>query len=254
MKECIKCKVPKQDSDFYVYEKYVDKTCSSCRALECEKRYYDRYKNDENYKAKKKEWSKNNKGYYDKWLAENKEYIQEYKRNYSKNYYEENKERLKEVRKNWRKNNVEKTRILSKRGYEKKKALDENFSKNKSQNFRNTPLGLLTNRIHAMLKRFLKKKDDNSLNILGWNKQEFFERVGVPEKDFHIDHKVPVSWFDLETPLNIICSLDNLQLLYKTDNQSKSNLYSTPITKEYYNHIKDYIKEEFLQKITYNEY
>lgn len=41
--------------------------------------------------------------------------------------------------------------------------------------------------------------------------------------EWHIDHRIPVSKFDPNTPIDIVNSLDNLQPLWAKDNLSKSN-------------------------------
>ena len=41
--------------------------------------------------------------------------------------------------------------------------------------------------------------------------------------EWHIDHKIPVSKFDKETPMSIVNNLNNLQPLWALDNLSKSN-------------------------------
>jgi len=39
--------------------------------------------------------------------------------------------------------------------------------------------------------------------------------------DWHIDHIIPVSYFDENTPVSVINALSNLQPLWKLDNLSK---------------------------------
>ena len=41
--------------------------------------------------------------------------------------------------------------------------------------------------------------------------------------EWHIDHRIPVSKFDKETPMSIVNSLSNLRPLWALDNLSKSN-------------------------------
>jgi hypothetical protein len=51
-----------------------------------------------------------------------------------------------------------------------------------------------------------------------------FELLKYTPEDFkNVDHIIPVSKFDKNTPLFIINSLDNLQPLWALENLSKSN-------------------------------
>jgi hypothetical protein len=82
-----------------------------------------------------------------------------------------------------------------------------------------------------------------------WNKECFTKKFGDIPKDYHIDHKIPVSWFLKHTPVNIINSLDNLQLLHKDENLKKSNRYCHNISIKFFEQIKSYISEFYIDQV-----
>ncbi len=110
-------------------------------------------------------------------------------------------------------------------------------------------------RINNLVHRTLNYKNEEKLklskNYLGWTKHSFIEKFGNIPKDYHIDHKVPVSWFLKHTPINIINSLDNLQLLYKDDNLKKSNKFCHPISMEFFEIVKNYISNFYIDRVIY---
>ena len=70
--------------------------------------------------------------------------------------------------------------------------------------------------------------------------------------NIEIDHKIPVTWFEIETPSNIINDLDNLHPLLIEDNRNKLNKYNSPITQHYYNKIIKHIKPIYKEQIKLN--
>jgi hypothetical protein len=110
-------------------------------------------------------------------------------------------------------------------------------------------------RINNLVHRTLNYKDEKKLKLsksyLGWTKYCFTEKFGVIPKDYHIDHKIPVSWFLKNTPINIINSLDNLQLLHKDDNLKKSNKFCHSVSIEFFEIVKSYISEYYINQIVY---
>lgn len=107
--------------------------------------------------------------------------------------------------------------------------------------------------INNLVWRTLHYKNEIKLKLskdyLGWTKNCFIQKFGSIPCGYHIDHKVPVSWFLKHTPINIINSLDNLQLLPAIENIKKRNNFSHPISKEYYDAISEYIDIFFINKL-----
>lgn len=109
----------------------------------------------------------------------------------------------------------------------------------------------INNLVHRTLNYKNEKKLKLSKNYLGWTKHCFIKKFGNIPKDYHIDHKIPVSWFLKHTPINIINSLDNLQLLYKDDNLKKRNKFCHPVSIEFFELVKSYISNFYIDRIIY---
>jgi hypothetical protein len=84
--------------------------------------------------------------------------------------------------------------------------------------------------LNNTLKRFNTKKEDKTINLLGYSASELKKHIeslfleGMSWEnygDWHIDHIKMVSTFDKETPMNIVNSLDNLRPLWAEDNCSR---------------------------------
>lgn len=71
---------------------------------------------------------------------------------------------------------------------------------------------------------------------------QVYDFYGIP---YHIDHKVPKSWFLVRTPKSLINHMDNLQVIDKDYNLSKNNRWSDPVPSEYLDKIRPYIKKKF---------
>lgn len=121
--------------------------------------------------------------------------------------------------------------------------------RNGERNRRRTPIRKLREFFRDCLKRLQFDKTDSTWKLLGFTKEEFKIRFPEIPNGYHIDHCIPLSWFKEDTPINISCSLDNLQLLSAEINSRKSNLYSDfPSSEKYLNKILPNIKMEFKEK------
>ena len=105
---------------------------------------------------------------------------------------------------------------------------------------------LIGNQIRNFLKGNKNKKTEI---LLGYSYQEFIEKIGIPKKDEHIDHKIPMTWFEDNTPVNIIWNLHNLQIVGRKYNQTKLNLFHDNVPQGYLNEAKKYIKEQYKTKL-----
>ena len=72
--------------------------------------------------------------------------------------------------------------------------------------------------------------------------REVYDFYDIP---YHIDHMVPKSWFLVRTPKYLINHLDNLQVIDEDYNKSKLNKWSDPVSSEYLDKIRPYIKKKF---------
>jgi len=84
--------------------------------------------------------------------------------------------------------------------------------------------------LNNTLKRFDKKKKDETIKLLGYSAiqlKEYIENLfteGITWENYgewHIDHIKMVSTFDPETPMNIVNALENLRPLWAKDNCSR---------------------------------
>lgn len=219
----------------------------------------------ENNKEKKKEYDKTyyekNKG---KILKQRKEYNKQNKENilnYQKEYYQKNKEIKKQYQKEYSKNNKEKIVEYHKNYYVERRHVIEEYKeknreeirrkareyskqdhvkkrKNKLQRERekNDINYKIKRRLRSRLSGIVKNdyKSVSTMELLGCDIQEFkkylkqyfvegmtWENYG----DWHIDHIVPCSAFDLtKVKEQKICfHFTNLQPLWAKDNLKKSN-------------------------------
>jgi len=112
---------------------------------------------------------------------------------------------------------------------------------------------LTIKKINNLVRRTLNYKNEEKLMLsksyLGWTKHCFIKKFGIIPKDYQIDHKIPVSWFLKDAPINIINSLDNLQLLYKDENLKKSNKFCHPISMEFFELAKSYISNFYIDRV-----
>lgn len=213
MKECIKCLISKESSDF----PKTGNICKSCKKIYLQKYYQEnkeeiirkeseKYYNNREYKIEKqKEYSNLRKDEISKYLRE---------------YRKINKDDLSEKRKLYDEKNKERINERRRERYKERIKTDINFKIKK---------------IHRnLLKRVLRyRKHETTSVLLGYTSIELKENIESKFKDgmswenygeWEIDHIIPISYFDLEnTHPSIVNSLDNLQPLWKLENIKKSN-------------------------------
>lgn len=215
---------------------YRDKNISKVK--ERSKRYYD--KNRDAKRQKDKEYNRANRAailkkskerYYSNheyYLAKQKEWRDKRtpeqiiaKREYDKKYKANNKLRLKK----WRDANIDMVRA-SKRSSQQRNMSDPSFRLKKN----------LRSRIRIALKGMAKS--DTTQNILGCSIDVFREYIesqfcdGMSWENYgkygwHIDHKIPVSWFNLTNPncLKLAFNYKNHQPLFWDKSLAKNNKY-----------------------------
>lgn len=201
----------------------IYKKVNSDKIKESNKKYKN--KNSELLKEKRKqEYLKNRESYLAKFKIYRDNRTEEdlaIKKQYNKEYKIKNKENHNK----WKQENIESIR-KSKREAQKRSMIDPNYRLIK--NFRS--------RIRIALKGILKT--DTSINILGCDIEFFKKYIELQFKEgmnwdnygingWHIDHKIPVSWFNLSNPncLKLAFNYKNHQPLSWQDNLAKSNKY-----------------------------
>lgn len=233
----IACGLEKSKDDFYK----GSSLCKKCfkQLNEINKEYHLKYSrqhyqnNKEYYKISGENYRKDNKEYFQKYRDENRDKINE---NFIQ-YYQNNRDIVQEKNKNWREKNIDKHREYNR--VSAKKDRENNPHKYRWRY-------LLKN----TLKKLGKKKEDKTIDLLGYSPIElkkFLETINENWFEFEIDHKIPITWFVSDTPPSVVNNFKNLQLLEKSPNSSKRNFYMDEVSEEFWEEIKIYIKEEFLQ-------
>jgi hypothetical protein len=89
-----------------------------------------------------------------------------------------------------------------------------------------------------------KTKNAKTKELLGYTPKELRNHLNNFNSDWngmHIDHKIPVNWFDNNTPLSVINHLDNLWLVEGKYNLEKQDRWCNVPSKEYLEIAKQYL-------------
>jgi hypothetical protein len=216
MKVCKKCNIEKPLTEFHKNRSIKDgyalycKTCS----INKHKTYYQN--NKEVIKQKTNIYYQNNK----ETILEKSKTKPSYHKsnpNYYQNYRKKNKNKLNEYFVEWRKNN--------KSAYS------------------------LRIQIWWWVKKRGVEKTAKTEELLGYSFKQFEEKIGLPLPNQQLDHKIPLSWFINETPINILFSLENLQYIDESINRTKSNSYCDNVSNEYKQLVFKYIKEKYKNRL-----
>jgi hypothetical protein len=231
MKKCSKCGIEKELTEFNKRSDTKNGYRGECKMCIKEKNKIYNEKNKEALSIKK-----------EKYIKENKEIVKETKRK----YYENNKEELKEkarVRYNNLKDDdtfMERIRTLSKKNWTKYRENNrDRINKKIRDRKHNDPLYKLTfsirTTIHNSITRMGYSKRDKSREILGCSFEDFMKYIeeqfleGMSwdnHGEWHLDHKIPVSWANTEEEIYELNRYTNFQPLWSFDNLSKGNRYS----------------------------
>lgn len=103
--------------------------------------------------------------------------------------------------------------------------------------------------VRDLFKSWQIYKTQKAFNYLNFTKEEFILKFPIIGRGMHLDHKIPVTWFVLGSPVGVIYDLDNLQLLSARDNISKGNRYCHPVSQSYYDLALPHIKPEYVNKL-----
>ena len=219
---CSKCKIEKDVEEF-------NKNKKKCRSCEKDIRKAYREKNLEklrqqeidsyyrNYDSKKKYRNENienkstyNKKYYNSNCNREKERV--------KIYYKENKNKVDEKSKIYRKNNIDKVKKWKFNFYLSKK---------------DDPLFIITQRIRNRIRKAIKgQKSQITENILGCKFTEFKIYIESQFKEgmswenhgnWHLDHKIPISWATNLEDIIKLSHFSNFQPLWAFENLEKGN-------------------------------
>lgn len=264
-KICSMCHLEKNIDYFYNgarYCKSCSKEYASSRK-EYHKNFY--YKNKDNILKVRKEYVENNKDkiskFSSKYYEKNKEKIFEKNREYyeinknkickkqkeyyeinkgdissrKKEYAEINKEKLKEYGKKYRSSNVEKLKEYRLINKDRTKRYNKEYINNR---LLTDPFFKFIHNLKASIRNSISKmgysKKSRTYEVLGITYTEFKEYIenlfqdGMSwdnHGDWHLDHKIPISWGKTEQEVINLNHYSNLQPLWSKDNLSKGNRY-----------------------------
>lgn len=153
-----------------------------------------------------------------------------------KKYYQNNSEKVKERAKSYRIKNTEAIR--------EKKSLYQTSNKSKRneylrERYNNDVLYRISVNVRSTILKAFKRngfsKKSKSADILGCSFIELKLHIESQFKigmtwdnhgEWHIDHKIPLSWAKNEDEMKELCNYKNLQPLWSFENLSKKNYYS----------------------------
>jgi hypothetical protein len=174
-----------------------------------------------------------------RYYLRHKEKILKHNSTYNKQYYLKNKDKIKEKTKVYRTEHLEKYKNYGKSYRNKNKDEHRIWHKNYNRhNYRNNPEFLILSRLRALLYINLKNYTEEGKIMsskrygIDWNRilKKLIPNGQLPfpieeRSNWHIDHIVPVSKFDLTEPLEIkkCFDADNLQWLTREENLRKSD-------------------------------
>jgi len=262
-KTCTKCSIEKPIDDFYKRKNGKHGASPECKKCACLIAKTYRKQNKKKISDKRKTRYKENR---EDILYRNKKYREENKEKISlitKKYREANKEKISKQRKEYRQVNLKK---LSRTNKEYREANKEKISKqrksycesnkekiaarnklyNEANKIRRTkkknewsrkrlktdPIFKTLSSLRSQTRRLGNYKNDKTINIVGCSPKEFWEMNGSPTieemKNLHIDHVVPLSWFDLTNKKHVTVSTHytNFQYLSPEDNSIKKDTYA----------------------------
>jgi hypothetical protein len=213
LKKCRVCEEIKDLSEFHKKKDTSDGHRHECK--NCVKVINVKYKNSLVYITKRKEYDKVR---YEK----NKEVILKRK----KEYYKENSKCILSYKENYRKNNKDKINEWRKLNIIK---IRESMCR-----YRKKYPHIIVWRsiLYSALKRLGKPKNNKTIDILGYSPLELKEHIEKLFKsgmswdnhgEWHIDHIKPVTSFNSDALVSDVCSLENLQPLWASENLSKNN-------------------------------
>jgi hypothetical protein len=253
-KTCTKCGVEKPIEEFP--KRKISKDGYRNRCILCTKEYNKKYNKENKEEIRKKEKIRNTNPKRIAWRSAYNEKNREAKKEYNKKYHKENKESRAKYRKAYNEKNREAKKEYNKKYHkenkesiavQRKKYYEENIEEIRKRD-RHRYQTNINHRIHSNITGQIRRSvtvDRYTFGkwreILGYTWEELKEHLESQFKDgmtwenydeWHIDHIVPKSWFNIEdvhdSALKECWALENLQPLWAYENISKNNRYSGP--------------------------
>lgn len=226
MKTCRICKIDKDISEYHKKKGSKDGHRNECKI--CVKIIQEKYKENPNFKENQKQYDKIR---YDK----NKTVILDRK----KEYYKENKDSIIEKKKQYR------SRDEFKKNH---KIWCKNYALNNRDiiyRYRRKNPHIIAWRsiLYSTLNRLGTIKEGCTIDMLKYSALDlkyhleklFSEGMSwINHGEWHIDHIIPVSLFDKNTPVSVVCALSNLQPLWSTTREINGVIYEGNLNKSDY--------------------
>jgi hypothetical protein len=124
------------------------------------------------------------------------------------------------------------------------KAFNERRKKNGTYHTRR----LLTNTYNQIGSK--RPPNQRTAKLIGYTGLQLLDALGEKPKGkkYDIDHLIPLTWFKNGTPPIISCDLRNLEWKEHKTNIAKSNHYADAVDTEYFETIRQHIKDEYLYR------
>lgn len=152
---------------------------------------------------------------------------------YSKKYYSKNKEKLLKYGKSYYIEHSEKSKNYGRNYYANNKDMYRIHARNRyKKNLELSAIKWMRNFLYRTEQHGFNKTKLNTLSEFGYTPKQLIERIECQFKDgmswnnrkeWHIDHKKPISKFKYGTSPKLINMLSNLQPLWAKENVSKGN-------------------------------
>lgn len=221
-KQCFKCDETKPLSEFYKHPQMADGHLNKCKA--CTKAEANKHREDNLARIQKADR--------DRYAAD-----PEPKKQNAHRYRLENKEKCDARSQQWNKNNREARRVISTRWRRNNPGYISRYEKErKTRDPMFAMMKRLRVRLHHAIRAAGTKKADNTVELIGCSprklcehlEQQFLPGMSWENRDlWHIDHKRPVSSFDLSNPEHqrVCFNWSNLQPLWAEQNLDKGDKY-----------------------------
>lgn len=236
---CSRCKVEKPMTKEYFYACKKVKSGFSSHCIECAKKMNQtperkkaakKYRQSDKGKIAHEKHRKSEKG-----ILSLKKHNSSDKKKESRLRFELSAKRI-EYRKQYRTENKTYFQNYYKENLEKNRSKVSEYRKKRYNNDNEY-------KFYVYIMRHLRgtqKRDDFKLI---WDEvRMIYDMYGIK---YHIDHKIPKTWFKPNTSKLIINHLDNLQVIDAEYNLKKSNYWADPVCSEYLEMVKPYIKSEY---------
>jgi hypothetical protein len=106
---------------------------------------------------------------------------------------------------------------------------------------------LVSRHVLMYLKKNGSKKNNKVETLLEYRISTLIDTIGLrPSKKSHLDHKIPVSWFNKDCPISLIWDIRNLWWVTSKYNTKKGNRWCDIIPEDYLEVIRPYLERDLV--------